>query len=77
MHREFRPDQMRLGAPSSPHGDDNHGHAHHRHGPSAHDHDPEAERRWLWAVTALVGLLLVTFVPWFTLALPRASGLIQ
>ena len=27
-----------------------------------HDHDPDAERRWLWAVTSVVGMLLVADV---------------
>ncbi len=30
-----------------------------------------------YVAVLLVGLLLVAFVPWFTLALPRAVGLIQ
>ena len=66
MHREYRPEQMRLGVPSPPHGHDDHGPGHHHHGEPAHDHDrdhdPDAERRWLWAVTAVVGLLLVADV---------------
>ena len=56
---------MRLGVPSPPHGHDDHGHGHHHHGESRrhdHDHDPDAERRWLWAVTAVVGLLLLADV---------------
>jgi len=59
LHREYRPDQMRLGTPSRPHDHDGHGQAHHHPSEPAHDHDPDAERRWLWAVTALVGLLLL------------------
>jgi Cu+-exporting ATPase len=67
LHREYRPDQMRLGVPSPPHGHDDHGHGHHHQGAAAHDHghghdhdhDPDAERRWLWAATAVVGLLLL------------------
>jgi heavy metal translocating P-type ATPase len=64
LHREYRPEQMRLGVPSPPHGNDDHVHRHHHHGEPAHDHehDPNAERRWLWAVTAVVGLLLVADV---------------
>jgi len=50
---------MRLGAPLRPHGHDDHGQGHgHGHKP-ADDRDPEAERRALWAITALVGLLLL------------------
>jgi len=30
-----------------------------------------------YVVVLMIGLLLVTFVPWFTLALPRAVGLAQ
>ena len=70
LHREFRPEQMRLGVPAPPHGHDDHGHGHHHHGESArahdhghdHDHDPDAERRWLWAVTSVVGVLLLADV---------------
>ncbi len=66
MHREFRPDQMRLGVPSPPRDHDDLGHGHHHHGESAHDYDhdhhPDAERRWLWAVTAVVGVLLLADV---------------
>ena len=50
MHREYRPEEMGMGLPSSAH-DDDHGHD--------HDHDPDAERRMLVGVTVVVGLLLV------------------
>src|ERR1700733_10298379 len=57
---------MRLGVPSPPHGHHDHGQGHHHHGDpvhdQSHDHDPDAERRWLWAVTAVVGLLLIADV---------------
>jgi Cu+-exporting ATPase len=57
---------MRLGVPSLPEGHEAHGHGHgHEHGHEPahdHDHDPDAERRWLWAATALVGLLLAADV---------------
>jgi P-type Cu+ transporter len=55
---------MRLGVPSPPHDHDDHGHTHHHDSASAHDHvhDPDAERRWLWAVTAVVGILLLADV---------------
>jgi P-type Cu+ transporter len=58
LHREYRPEQMRLGAPSSAHD-----HHDHEHGPGHdHAHDPEAERRALLAVTTVVGTLLVADV---------------
>jgi Cu+-exporting ATPase len=96
LHREYRPEQMRLGPRISPpdrgghahgargegghthdrdHGHDHghHDHHHHDHGHRHHQdhHDPEAERRTLFAVTILVGLLLagdllipLGFGPW-------------
>ena len=64
LHREYRPEQMHLGVPSLPHDHGGQGHGHgHDHGRAPEpDHDPDAERRWLWAVTALVGLLLLADV---------------
>jgi Cu+-exporting ATPase len=57
LHREYRPEQMRLGAPAFSDGHEARAHRHdHDHD---HDHDPDVELRWLWAVTALVGLLLL------------------
>ena len=59
MHREYRPEQMRLGVPSQPDGSD-HGHGEGQ----AHEHageparDPEVERRVLLATTVVVGALL-------------------
>jgi Cu+-exporting ATPase len=61
MHREYRPEQMHLGAPSRPHDHRDQGPGH-RHGP-AHDHepehDPDAERRALVATTVVVGALIM------------------
>jgi ABC-type nickel/cobalt efflux system permease component RcnA len=40
LHREYRPEQMRLGSPSAPHGHDEHGpeHDHHDGGQGHHHH---------------------------------------
>ncbi|MGP0068345.1 MAG: cation-translocating P-type ATPase family protein [Isosphaeraceae bacterium] len=57
LHREYRPEEMRLGIPVPAH---DHGHS---HGPGQdhheHDHDPDAERRALVGATGVVGVLLV------------------
>jgi Cu+-exporting ATPase len=50
---------MRLGTPARPHDHEHDGQRHHGGRETEVDHDPEAERRALWAVTALVGLLLL------------------
>src|SRR5271166_3602498 len=62
LHREYRPEQMRLGVPSPSHGLEQHGPGHDRHGERARDHDPDSERHWLWGITAVVGLLLLADV---------------
>ncbi len=85
MHREYRPEQMHLGAPALPpeHGGPGHapesrhdyaqgpGHGHrHDHDHHHHDHhDPDSERRSLFAVTLVVGLLLAA-----DLVLPAIDG---
>jgi heavy metal translocating P-type ATPase len=58
LHREYRPEQMRLGAART---SESHHHGHGaEHGiDSHHRHDPDAERRALWAATVVVGALLV------------------
>jgi Cu+-exporting ATPase len=72
LHREYRPEQMRLGSPALPPADGGHDHAAgiqdhahphdhgHDHGQHHHHphHDPDSERRWLFAVTIVVGSLL-------------------
>ncbi len=84
LHREYRPEQMHLGAPALPpeHGGPDHApgsrheHAHapghdHDHGHD-HDrdhHDPDSERRSLFAVTIVVGVLLAA-----DLVLPAIDG---
>jgi Cu+-exporting ATPase len=58
LHREYRPEQMRLGVPSPPAGHHDHeAEPGHRHAKES-AHDPASERRVLWATTALVGSLL-------------------
>ena len=50
MHREYRPEQMRLGVPPPAHDHHDHGHSHgsgHDHH-DEHEHDPDAERRCWW-----------------------------
>jgi P-type Cu+ transporter len=59
LHREYRPEEMRLGMPGPVH---DHGPAHgsgHDHHHDEPHHDPDAERRALVAATVLVGVLLV------------------
>jgi Cu+-exporting ATPase len=62
LHREYRPEQMRLGTPSRPVEHDGRAHPHDHPGASVHHHDPAAEGRSLRAVTALVGFLLLADV---------------
>jgi cation transport ATPase len=59
LHREYRPEQMRLGVPSPPDSHHGHGvgHPHHHEGEPAHN--PELERRVLLTTTVVVGLLLL------------------
>ncbi len=60
MHREYRPDQMRLGAAHPPDGHDHHDQL--SRSAAGPDHDPAAERRALWAATIAVGVLLAADV---------------
>ena len=70
MHREYRPDQMRLGAVVQGPAADAHGHDHQHHDHAhehPHEHDPAAERRRLLALVILVGGLVAADVlmGWF------------
>src|SRR5271165_6317458 len=63
LHREYRPEQMRLGAPAPSH--DHHGHTYAHGHASVHDHpdhDPDAERRSLVILTVMVGAHLLAHV---------------
>jgi cation transport ATPase len=61
LHREYRPEQMRLGPPMASH-DHHHDHGHASHVHHEHVHDPDAERRALVAATAVVGVLLAAHI---------------
>jgi HflK protein len=74
LHREYRPDQMRLGTPTPSHGHADHGEGRHPHADEP-AHNPELERRTLVTTTAVVGSLLLADLVLTALGSPWRSPL--